>query len=49
MGTAEAKHAKRSLRPAPKHDRSPLFEIANVRVRLNHIASFIVHPDHSIM
>jgi len=48
MGTAEVKHAKRSLRPATKHDRSPLFEIANVLVRLNHIAGFTINPDHSI-
>jgi len=49
MGTADVKHAKRSLRPATKHHPSPLFEIANVLVRLNHIASFIVNPDQSIM
>ncbi len=28
---------------------SPLFEIASVLVRVDHIASFIVNPDHSIM
>ena len=49
MGTAEVKDAKRSVRPATKHDRSLLFEIANVLVRLNHIGSFIVNRDHSIM
>jgi hypothetical protein len=29
--------------------RSPLFEIAFVLVRLDHIASFIVHANHSAM
>jgi hypothetical protein len=28
---------------------SPLFEIAGVLVRLDHVASFIVNADHSIM
>jgi hypothetical protein len=27
----------------------PLFEIANVLVRLNHVASFIVNANHRIM
>jgi hypothetical protein len=49
MGPAEVKRAQRSLRPTNKHDRSPLFEIANVLVRLNHIASFTINPDHGIM
>ena len=29
--------------------RSPLSELALVLVRLDHVARFIVHPDHSIM
>jgi hypothetical protein len=28
---------------------SPLFEIAHVLVRLDHVARFIVNADHSIM
>jgi hypothetical protein len=28
---------------------SPLFELALVLVRFNHLASFILHADHSIM
>jgi hypothetical protein len=27
----------------------PLFEIGSVLVRLNHVASFIVNPNHGIM
>jgi hypothetical protein len=32
-----------------KHKCSPLFKIAFVLVRLDHVASRIVNPDHSIM
>jgi len=28
---------------------SPLFEIAHVFVRFDHVASFIVNPNHGIM
>jgi hypothetical protein len=33
----------------PKLDRSPLFEIASVLVRLNHVARFIVNANHGVM
>jgi hypothetical protein len=29
--------------------RSPLFEVARVLVRFNHVASFIVNANHSVM
>jgi hypothetical protein len=31
------------------NDRSPLFELARVFVRINHIASIIVNANHGIM
>jgi hypothetical protein len=33
----------------PKDDRSPLFEITLVLVRLDHVARFIVNANHSIV
>jgi hypothetical protein len=35
--------------PAVTDNRLPLFEIARVLVRFNHIASFIVNANHGIM
>jgi hypothetical protein len=32
----------------PKRDRSPLFEIARVLVRVDHVASFIKNANHSV-
>jgi hypothetical protein len=32
-----------------KQVNSPLFEIASVLVRLNHVASVVVNTDHSIV
>ena len=43
------RRTKRSFRPVTEHDRSPLLEIANVLVRLNHIASVIGKLDDSVM
>jgi len=34
---------------APCEEKSPLFELARVLVRLDHVASRIVNADHSIM
>jgi len=33
----------------PKRDPSPLFEIASVLVRFDHVASIIVNVNHSVM
>jgi len=37
-----------SVRDLMRTNRSPLFEIARVLVRLDHIASLIVHANHCI-
>jgi hypothetical protein len=42
-------HGKITVRDLMRTKRSRFFEIARLLVRLDHVASFIVNADHSIM
>ncbi len=48
-GGSKPKSCFDSVRELTRTNRSPLLEIARMLVRFDHVARFIVNPDHGVM